>query len=417
MSTKHLFVVIASVICFTVSLASASYCSSLRLMAMGDMQGIIDDDSDYLWDVAYLPFVGKSSVSISYLDNAFQADLPNNNITPVFSDIIDLNRNGNRNAYNADIVEKFGPSFAMNLRLNNETRDFSSTYIDETGAEQKLERKGTTTQGVAGLAYDIGDWLALGIGYESYITDDQYTGSEPSREGINCSEQGDSKGLTYSLRFHSPDFFFTLGSGGQETSVLETKDDTEGLIGTRSITGPVNSHLMIGGKLLSGKLELRYGAFLHKTPYGDNGRSLLGMQIMPFKQLVIGLGSCLDMDSCFVDITKSMIGVEYSITNNIKLRCGLENKSVVSYHYADDSLWGGDFPEGSEQDSTDYSCGFEYDLTENLILECAYKDYQDICGGYQTFGAASYYASYWDYWYSSSENRNHLIACSIKWCY
>jgi hypothetical protein len=129
------------------------------------------------------------------------------------------------------------------------------------------------------------------------------------------------------------------------------------------------------------------------------------------------MGYCLDIDPYFIDIYKSVIGLEYAFTKGFKLRCGVENKSVKGYGYVYDEYWDDYYPAAKDVNSTDYSCGFEYDISESFVLECAYKDYQDICGGYDTFGAASEYIADWDYWYSASEERNHLIVGSIKWCF
>jgi len=44
-----------------------SYASTLRLMAMGEMQGIVEDDSDYKIDIASIASRQKNSLSVNYL--------------------------------------------------------------------------------------------------------------------------------------------------------------------------------------------------------------------------------------------------------------------------------------------------------------------------------------------------------------
>ncbi len=395
---------------------SHCYCSPLRLLAMGDMQGILDDDSDYLYDIGFLAVTAKNNVSISNLSNSFKESLPQNNFTPAYpSDVLDLSRSGDRSASDVDAVYRFSSWSAMCLHYQDQSKSYNSSYVVSTSETDQLSRQGTTDQAMVGLGFDVADWMSIGLGYDYYSSLDKYDGTQASRTGVRCEETGLSQGMFYGVLFHSPSFYFSLGLGGNDMSQLTTKDLAGNEIRSYQIEGPANAHLLIGGKMFDGKLGLRYGAFIHKTPEGLEGRSLMGMQIIPVKWITIGAGYIMDIYewSCAY---KTNFGLEWAFTDAFKFRCGIINKTTYSYSIQDQvgDYWWSDY-EGKEVSSTDYTAGFEYDINDSLALECAYKNYQSVDGSYDDWMAASQYLAYDNYFDSASSDRNSEGIVSLRY--
>jgi hypothetical protein len=385
----------------------SAYGSELRLMGMGELQGIIDDDTDYLYDITALPTVKSSQISVWQMTNSFSNYFPMNNAPSTY--ILELRREGSNNNNSINGIFKFGRQFAVAVHSDLKLRDFFATYLDSLGVQQTLKRKGSSNTKFAGFGYSPVYWFTFGAGYEEQLMDDVYTGSETTRpdgaDGINCEETGHARSVFYGLRFGYPAMYVSFGAGGG-SSLLETEDRTQGIIGQVRGRGLERASMMFGSKFFSGRVGIKYGYFSKMTPTGNEGKSLLGIEIRPGRNLTMGFGSCYEIYDDFYTSTFN-VGLEYSLTSDFKFRCGMVDK-VIRYSWGIIDL-------KDSQNLQDYTLGFEYKITGSLVLEGAYKDYADVYGGYNNWCAASWYQQSTDYYYTPTRDRNYVYMFGLNY--
>ncbi len=405
MSKKTIIASIGLAVILVAGMPGPSCASPLRLMAMGEMQGIVEDDTDYERDITSYDFKQKNA-SIGYLSNYFSNSLPQNT-TP--SDLIyDLERKGTQDKYQLDAVYPVNSILAVGIGYCKETRDFRSSYVNSSGNTQTLKRTGNTELKNIVLGYALADWFNLGLAYDDNIQSDDFTGTEISREGVVAKESSAFRGLSYGLKMYNPSFWFNLSLGE-----IKEGNITSQTISTTEVyrsSSPGRISLLIGGKLLDGRIRINYGGFGRKITYGSQTRSLLGMQINPREDLIIGLGYTYDLNSGryldFYDLS-SKIGFEYAIPHieDFKFRAGLINKTVKARNFG--------FILPDETNFQDYALGFGYKWG-NINLDFAYKNYQNVPGESDSWAAVSTPLSF-NYVYTPSNERNSIYAFSASY--
>ena len=365
-------IIIASIILALILVAGMrhpSYASTLRLLAMGDMQGIVEDETDYELDITSFAFKQKN-VSIEYANNYFSNSFPQNDVPSVL--IYDLERKGSQDKYQINTVYPINSDLVLGIGYTNETRDFRSSYLNSSGNMQTLKRTGNTELRSIVMGYALADWFNLGLAYDDNLVNDDYSGTEISREGVVAKESSGSRGLSYGIRLYNPSFWFNLTLGEIKNANL-----TSQTISTTEVyrsSGPGRVSLLVGGKLLDGRLRINYGAFGKKIGYGLQMRSLLGAEIKPFDELTLGLGYTYDINSShYFDFYNfaSKLGVEYTVPwiSALKLRGGLINRLCE---------FGWEFGR-STINFQDYTLGAGYDWGK-IKFDFAYKNYQDASG-------------------------------------
>ncbi|MGB9585826.1 MAG: hypothetical protein ACPL7A_00215 [Anaerolineales bacterium] len=372
---------------------------------MGEMQGIVENETDYQCDITSFDFKQKSA-SIGYFSDYFSNSLPRNS-TP--SNLIyDLERKGSQDKYQLDAVYPVNSSLVVGMGYSKETRDFRSSYVNSRGNTQTLKRTGNTELKNIIVGYALVDWFNLGLAYDDNIQNDDFTGTEISREGVIAKESSCFRGLSYGIKMHTPSFWFNLSLGE-----IKEGNITSQTISTTEVyrsSGPGRISLLIGGKLLDGRLRINYGVFGRKITYGFQTMSLLGMQITPHEDLIIGLGFTYDLSSGrYLDLYNlfSKIGFEYAVPHieGFKFRAGLINKTVGARNFR--------FILPAEANFQDYALGFGYKW-RNFNLDFAYKNYQNVPGGTNSWAAFSTPLSF-DYVYTPSSERNSVYAFSASY--
>jgi hypothetical protein len=379
-----------------------SFASTLRLMAMGEMQGIVEDDSDYKIDTASIASGQKNRISVDYLFSNFTNKF-SQNLTPS-SAIYDLQRKGVRDEYQIDAVYQLNPSFTLGLEYSKKIRDYRSSYINQDGDWQRLERNGNEELKSIMVGYKVTEWFDLGLVYDDHVQSDNFDGTEASREGVVAKENSSFRGLACGLRFHSPGFWFSLTAGEDRGSDLtsQTISTTEVYRGT----GPGRIGLRLGGRLWDGKILINYGGHQRKFAYNSELKSFLGIQINSYENMILGVGFALKREtSKYLDFDNysTNLGIEYSLpTNkNMKIRGGVINRYVDVR----------DFYMGVTRSTfQDYTFGLGYDWGK-FKFDFAYKNYQDTPGGVDDWSAVSTPLTK-DYVYTMTDQRNSIYVFS-----
>jgi len=142
-----------------------SYASSLRLMAMGDMRGIVEDESDYIYDVTVLPFIKNNQLNISSGTVNYSESFENTN-----SDLkADYARSGKCGLYNMALAYKLNNDLAVYTSYFNQNIDSEMSYYASSGIDGPYKEYDVTSRKSGyiestniGIGYRTFDWLVLG---------------------------------------------------------------------------------------------------------------------------------------------------------------------------------------------------------------------------------------------------------------
>jgi len=403
--TKKIIVFLTFILFIT--LFSPSFASTLRLMAMGDMQGIVEDESDYQFDITSFDFKQNKNLSVEYFNTYFSNYFPQNDVPSNL--IYDLERKGAEDQYRLNAFYPIDSNLAVGIGYSKATRDFRSSYINSNGDAQTLKRVGNTEMKGIIVGYALTDWFNLGLAYDDNVVNDDYTGTEASREGVFASENSNFSGLSYGIKLYNPSFWFNLTMGDIKNTNL-----TSQVISTTEVyrsSGPGRMSLLVGGKLLDGKVRINYGGFGKKIGYGTQMRSLLGTQIKPIDELTLGFGYTYDLNtSQYFDFYNlaSRIGVEYALPRlgALKFRGGLINRSCEIRG----AFWG---LGRSTTNFQDYTFGAGYDWGK-IKFDFAYKNYQDVSGSGINWLTTSTPLNF-DYVPSFSNERSSIYVFSVDY--
>ncbi len=349
-----------------------SFASTVRLMAMGDMQGIIEDETDYERDLTSFDFKQKN-VSSFYLYNNYGSDLFQN--FPSYL-ITDLERKGAQDRYQLNAVYPLNSKFIVGIEYSRSTREYRSAYIDIDGNIQTLKRAGDTETKSVMAGYALTDWCNLGLVYDNNQQNDDYSGTETLWEGVTAKESSSFSGLSYGVKLYNPSYWFNLSMGEIKEGNLTSKTDqgTE----TYKSSGPGRISLFLGGTLFDGKLRMNYGGYIRKFGYGFQENVLIGAQVKPSDQWLVGVGMTNDLTTSqhfdFYDYSVRL-GAEYLVpqVSGLKVRGGM---IIRSSEVRDNSYW---TPIKYIANCHDYSLGIGYDWGK-AKLDFAYKNYQDVTG-------------------------------------
>jgi len=316
-----------------------------------------------------------------------------------------LQRKGVRDEYQIDAVYQVNPKFTFGLEYNKKIRDYRSSYINQDGDWQRLERTGNEELKSIMVGYKVTDWLDLGLVYDDNVQSDTFDGTEASREGVVAKENGSCSGLACGLRFHNPGFWFSLTAG--ENKGIDLTSQTISTTEVYHSTGPGRIGLRLGGRLWDGKILINYGGCQRKFSHDSELKSFLGMQINSYENMILGVGFALKREtSRYLDFDNfsTNLGVEYSLpTNkNMKIRGGLINRYVDVRNF---------YMGVMRSTFQDYTFGLGYDWGK-LKFDFAYKNYQDTPGGVDDWSAVSIPLAK-DYVYTMTSERNSIYVFSV----
>jgi hypothetical protein len=387
MFNKNVLAGMITIVCLTISMASACYSSPLRLMAMGDMQGIVEDDSDYLRDTTALAFLKNNQLTLSALSNSFSNSFDKSAVSSPQFDFSSraYDWSGTRGLYDFSMNYKINDPLSMFVQYSDQDNNYKMSYLynydldlDHHAYDVSVVRKGAMQTTSAGLSYKALDWLVLGVAYKQYYLSDRYnedgeynnTGAIPpigtGTYSISYSKQSLTSMMLYDLRFFNKDAYL---SWRYEGNIFNPSYSDSVAFDRYCVAGAY--------RIFSGMATLNAGYsrdFQYTKAFDD--RSSVSLQMNPTKWITFGLGYVYDdSDSNAGHYTTSSqhFGTEYAINENLYLRGG----AVIKEPPDCINTVPGSGPYSSTVNYHDYSLGIEYKLS-NLSIELSYLNYQNI---------------------------------------
>lgn len=372
-----------------------AYASSLRLMAMGDMQGIVEDESDYINDISSLLRVKENIVQLDLTSSGY-----------VLSD--QGAKTGDFESFNGN---RDISSFSTVLSLSKELRLFFNSigFDDENTASindpvTPFNDKASLefNQSVIGVGYMPSSEYIIGAGLESYSEDFSNEKIDPS-SGVNevlaeIEEKGTSYDQFYSVGYNGPKWYWGFSYSDPTYNIVSTRktaDYVSDIYVDSKIrnTGPIRSNAIICVKdifpVFNGNTDLKLGNYVHNTPLSAQGRRFVGLEYRSSDdKLLAAFGAeglmyiypwdsndPSDLDN-YVDITSTNLGIEYKYNESLSLRSGIRSKSIYASYISGDHQ--------PYKLFYDYSVGISYALS-NYIFELALVNYQGYLADYNEF--------------------------------
>ncbi len=384
------------------NLIGSSYAYNLRLMAMGDAEGLVNEGMDYSNYIEQINGVKKANVSISHLDNFFSYSFPQNNQPSSF--IYDLEKKGVRQGYELNFAQPFSNGLNLGLLYFNEARDYRSSYINSSGNFQMLNRNGRAEAKTIILGYKLTDWFDLAVAYDDTAQFDSYGGTEISREGVVKQESSVYRGLSYGLRLHNENYWLNLSLSEYQKSTIPA--DVGGLLGSYNRNAPGRMSLMLGSRMLDGKLIVNYGAYSKRIGMVSDLDGGLGVQVIPYEDVILMFGAklkqAIDQQGSYLFLSYNL-GCEFPLNEVCVLRGGLiskENKIANDYLFSI-----------VEENLLDFTLGLGY-VWDRLKFDVLYYNYQGLLGGSYKWMTTSTLLSN-SYVYTPTDQRNYLYMISI----
>jgi hypothetical protein len=351
-------------------------------MAMGDMQGIVEDESNYLQDTTALTFIKNNQLTMSALSSNFSNSFDINSFPPYYysSYARAYDWSGTRGLYDLSMNYKISDPLSMFIQYSNQNNDYEMSYlyhydfdwIDRT-YDVTVIRKGTMQATSAGLSYKALDWLVLGAAYKQYyLTDKFYEDGDFVKESVtgeystSYSKQSLASMMLYDIRFFNKDSYLSLRY--------------EGNIFNPSLSKGIdsNGYIVAGAyKIFSGMVTLNAG-YSRNYQYTNawEERTSVGLQVNPAKWITFGLGYVYDDSESkagYYNTSSIHLGAEYILNESIFLRGGMISKNLPQLNLD---------PNYSGYDSLavnyhDYTLGIGYQLS-SLSIEFSYLNYQNI---------------------------------------
>jgi len=353
MFNKNVIVELIITVCLTISMASACYCSPLRLMAMGDMQGIVEDESDYSMNIARIIDVNKDYISAFSSSNKYSSDLNDFNVPPKSSNPsrIIQDDEGVRSKTCFRLVKKINEN--VGIYIENTSRNIQSrlnaTAVTTITTSEQLSRYSDyfTT---LGIGYGITDNMSLGIGYDWYN-----------------DWSGDFNAAFGGLRYKFLNYELDMDLGEKKESQIFSFDTPY----VNSKTVSRQRYLAaLSMALFNDSLLLSFGQRSSIYFYDGYSNRYAGMQYKLTDNILLAYGIS---DADFADTwffnkySYNRVGLEIKpfFFNGLVLQCGLGEKrfSVVSQ-------------EENFKSATNITCGIQYALFDNISIEFAQKAYK-----------------------------------------
>ncbi|MBU1026182.1 MAG: hypothetical protein KKA31_00460, partial [Candidatus Margulisbacteria bacterium] len=205
---KKLFSLLLGLALMVLPLTGYSFAYNLRLMTMGDAEGLINEGNDYSNYIEQINGINISNVSVAHLNDSFSCGFPQNNRPSSY--IYDLEKKGVRQGYDLNFAQPFSNGFNLGILYFNEARDYRSSYINSSGNFQMLNRAGRAEAKTVILGYKLTDWFDLAVAYDDTAQFDTYGGTETTREGVVKQESSFYRGLSYGLRLYNENCWFNL---------------------------------------------------------------------------------------------------------------------------------------------------------------------------------------------------------------
>ncbi len=361
MFNKNALVGLITIVCLTISMSSACHCSSLRLMAMGDMQGIMEDESDYLYDVTALSTLKNSQIylssGISNLSNSF----PKQTYPHSYDE-----RTSAGGFHNINVALKLSDQIAMytaysNMNVNSDISYFTFTGVDLTEKDYDVNtnKKGYFESLEIGLSYKALDWLVLGAS------------SKRGEANFHYSEEADIISGGSGHISNEYDEVIIKDVPGIFTRIFNNNAYLALYYQAGNKTGDVisaNGDYQVIPNLLSAHFMSNY-TDLYEIPIATQRRQAAGISLKLFKNTTLGFGAAKNW--YFVNSDKNVFtstnaGIEYKIYDDLSVLCGaiLKNLPADTNYLETNNLL--DLTFGVNYRKADYS--FE--------LACVY--YQDV---------------------------------------
>jgi len=399
--------------------ASACYSSPLRLMAMGDMQGIVEDESDYLQDTTALAFIKNNQLTSSALSSNFSNSFDKTalSLPDIYTRAYDWS--GIRGLCDLSMNYKINDPLSMFIQYSNQNNDYEMSYIsindlDTRAYDVSVVRKGTMQTTSTGLSYKALDWLVLGAVYKQYYLADHYNeegnyttiGTIPpvvtGEYSASYSKQSFTSMMLYDIRAFNKDSYLSFRY--------------EGNIFNPSSSVAINSdRYVIAGayKILSGMATLRAG-YSRKYQYTNawEERTASGLQVKPSKWITIGFGFAEDdseSSAGHYKISSAHLGTEYILNESLFLRGGAISKNRP---YNKDSV---------TPNYLDYTLGIGYQLS-SLSIEFSYLNYQNIpdwADDWSAYTASPEFTSYFPVlcYPEPSDKRSEVVAIGVNYMF
>jgi hypothetical protein len=394
---KALFII------FLLVLSTPTFASDIRLFSMGDMQGVIEDESDYNRDVTFIPAIRNSRVSNVFTDNHFDQRFPGNDCILAPWALQDYTRQGRSTTNNYDMLIKVDRSSGFAFQYEEQNRDYISHYYDATSAPQTIKRYGYTTKSTIAYGSALSSWFAYGLGYENLAMSDKYVGTVTSLSGTNCREDGTVNGAFIGARFGDISRYFSVGYGGGYGDLV-SKDDT-GELFYQKIYAPSRSHAAVSYRMPDNIITFKAMAYSSVYPTDNNVKSIVGMQIRPVQGMIFGIATSSQYCGQYI-IYRRHIGFEQKLTDFFTWRLGAVDKSI---NY--------DISQYQRRFFSDSMAGFELRIFSNLSIEGAYMNYTDVYGPTETWSSIPHVVQTSAYSFSNTESRNELFLGGIKYTF
>jgi len=382
-----------------------AFSSNLRLLAMGEMQGIVEDESDYELNPAEIASKQNRSLEIDYFSNSYGNYFPRNNYP---SDLIyDLERKGGEDNYKVRAVYGIGPKYRLGIIYDKNQEDFRSAYVNYAGHTHTLRKIGNSEIMQVILGYPFADWANVAIAYNGSSVRNDFSGTEATREGVQAKENSAYSGLACGIKLYNPWFWFDLAVG--ETKDVALTSQTLSQVYTYHKNSPGMISYLLGAKLLENKVRVNCGGYSRSMGYETQSHSFLGVEMHPQNSLILGIGSDYDLKTAgyfdFCSIA-TKVGAEYLLPQikNLKLRAGIISRAFnLGRSYFEDAY----------VYCQDYTCGLGYEWGR-FKLDFAYKNYEDVTGlGENWLTTSTPLSPIYIFTYGSERNAQYAI--SVKY--
>jgi hypothetical protein len=378
--------------------------SEIRLMGMGDMQGIIDDDTDYDRDVTFIPSIINSHVFSDITSNNFVQAFPGNNSVSTPGLLRDFNRSGSGLTANTDILMKLDKNIGVNIKYSEQDRTYMTRYYD-AGVPYSIKRNGDTQQSLVSYGSAPTNWFAYGAGYENYSVSDAYTGTETGFPATTCQEDGGMDSVFFGTRFGDNSHYVSFGSG-LGNGMMTSKTASVELM-SKNVNSPSRGHAIFCYRTNDNLITFKGGGYSEVTPFESYVKGLLGMQIKVAKGLLLGVATVQQYFGDYIIYSRN-IGIEHKFNDLVTWRAGIIDKNIT---YSASPM--------DRRFFSDYTLGLELNIFPNLSFEGVYRSYEDIYGAYDTWSAMPNFIQTNDktYNYYDTDKRSDLFMCGLKYTF
>jgi hypothetical protein len=374
-------------------------------MAMGDMQGIVEDESDYINDISSL-LRTNNYIEVNRLADAYKLSDTNTKQNDFDS------FNGNKNISSLDSVFSLSSYLKFFLNSTNSADDNKSVLTDSTFSVSTANVKTSLQfyQTVFGLGYIPSKDYVIGLGVESFssIYDSMVTDPDSIFGNLLLQEtkqKGSSYDQFYSIGYNGPKYYWGFTFSNPSYDMGSTYSNTDYQTGINDAnykiinTGAIRSNGILCVKDImqgfNGGVDFKVGNFAHNTPFSGQSMGFFGFNYLTNdKKLMVSLGQkgitynypeSLPASGNTSKIVTENLGIEYAITDYLTIMSGVRNKNIEAFYISS----GDPFKEGRPNKLFyDYSFGISYKWGD-IDLELAGINYQGRLVDYDEFKTAS----------------------------